>query len=126
MNLINCTPHPLTLITGSAECDPVTRHWRVTTETGRVTLPPSGQVARVQQVNVPAGTVELHGLAIPCEAVEFGEIAGLPAPEADTIYIVSAVVHTAAKAAGRGDTACVTRTLFDADHKPIGAMALAR
>lgn len=34
---------------------------------------------------------------------EFGDVTGLPAPESDTLYIVSALVLTAAKAAGRTD-----------------------
>ena len=34
---------------------------------------------------------------------EFGEVTGLPEPAANTLYIVSALVLTAAKAAGRTD-----------------------
>lgn len=34
---------------------------------------------------------------------EFGEVTGLPEPTADTLYIVSALVLTAAKAQGRTD-----------------------
>lgn len=34
---------------------------------------------------------------------EFGQVTGLPEPAADTLYIVSALVLTAAKAAGRTD-----------------------
>ena len=34
---------------------------------------------------------------------EFGEVTGLPEPEKDTLYIVSALVLIAAKAAGRTD-----------------------
>lgn len=37
-----------------------------------------------------------------CEQ-QFGDVTGLPAPESDTLYIVSALVLTAAKAAGRTD-----------------------
>lgn len=36
-------------------------------------------------------------------SVTFGDIVGLPAPEEDTIYIVSAIVLNAAKAKGRQD-----------------------
>lgn len=36
-------------------------------------------------------------------AVNYGDIVGLPDPKDDTIYIVSALVLTAAKAAGRTD-----------------------
>ena len=34
---------------------------------------------------------------------EFGDVTGLPAPESDTLYIVSILVLTAAKAQGRTD-----------------------
>lgn len=34
---------------------------------------------------------------------QFGEVTGLPEPTADTLYIVSALVLTAAKAQGRTD-----------------------
>ena len=37
-----------------------------------------------------------------CEQ-QFGDVTGLPAPESDTLYIVSALVLTAAKQAGRTD-----------------------
>ena len=37
-----------------------------------------------------------------CEQ-QFGDVTGLPEPAADTLYIVSALVLTAAKAAGRTD-----------------------
>lgn len=37
-----------------------------------------------------------------CEQ-QFGDVTGLPAPAADTLYIVSALVLTAAKQAGRTD-----------------------
>ena len=55
--------------------------------------------------------------------VEYGEIANLPAPQADTYYIVSGMVLSAAKAAGRTD--CVAPatgrkdTIRTADNKGI-------
>lgn len=36
-------------------------------------------------------------------SVAYGDIEGLPAPQEDTLYIVSALVLSAAKAAGRTD-----------------------
>lgn len=49
-----------------------------------------------------------------CEQ-QFGDVTGLPAPAADTLYIVSALVLTAAKAAGRTD--CVAPATGHPDCK---------
>lgn len=38
-----------------------------------------------------------------CCEQQFGEVTGLPAPAEETMYIVSGIVLTAAKAAGRTD-----------------------
>lgn len=38
-----------------------------------------------------------------CCSQEFGEVTGLPAPQEGVLYIVSGLVLTAAKAAGRDD-----------------------
>jgi hypothetical protein len=51
---------------------------------------PSGQVARVSSTYTP---FDENGVC----AVQFGEVAGLPAPADDTIYIVSGLVAAAAK-----------------------------
>ncbi|MBF1519430.1 MAG: hypothetical protein HXN87_05475 [Prevotella pallens] len=48
-------------------------------------------------------------------AQEFGQVTGLPEPTADTLYIVSALVLTAAKAAGRTD--CVAPATGHPDCK---------
>lgn len=78
--IINLTPHDITITNGP-------------------TFPPSGTVARVsvQQVNVG----DING--IPVKAQTFGDIVDLPEPQADTVFIVSAMVLNAAKEAGRND-----------------------
>lgn len=83
--LVNLTPHDLVVVLG---------------ENGdKITIPKSGKVARVLSDQVLKG--EING--IPVFEQTFGEIVDLPDPEADTYYIVSAIVLAAAKAAGRTD-----------------------
>lgn len=69
MEIVNLTPHPIVITDGK-------------------TYPPSGQVARVSTQ---------YGVAVNGVAdVSFGEIQGLPDPQPDTIYIVSAMLVAAA------------------------------
>lgn len=72
----NFTPHTITLNSGVSY--------------------PSVGVARVGNT---FSAIDNNGI---CD-VYFGDIQGLPAPEKDTFYIVSALVLSAAKAAGRTD-----------------------
>ena len=69
--IINLTPHPVTI--------------------GTVTIPPSGEVARVDSTECPAG--DFGG--IPLITSSFGEVTGLPDPQGDTLYIVSGMVRSA-------------------------------
>lgn len=80
MKIINLTPHAITITDGT-------------------TFPPSGKVARVSVQQLDAGTID----GIPVKTQTFGDIVDLPDPTDDTIYIVSAIVLSAAKAAGRTD-----------------------
>lgn len=76
MNFINYTPHTIVLNNG-------------------VEFPSQG-VARVSNSFTP---FDENGV---CNVV-FGDLVGLPEPQEDTMYIVSAMVLSAAKAAGRTD-----------------------
>lgn len=78
--IVNLTPHAINITDGP-------------------TFPPSGTVARVSVQQVGAGTIA----GIPVKTQTFGDIVGLPAPQAGTVFIVSAMVLNAAKAAGRDD-----------------------
>lgn len=84
MQLVNLTPHPLTL-------------FRLDGST--VTVSPSGTVARVSQTSDQVGTV--NGVALVRS--QFGEVIDLPAPQDGVIYIVSALVRGAVP--DRGDLA---------------------
>lgn len=76
-NFVNVTPHAITLNNG-------------------VVFPTSGTIARVSNTfSDPDGdnVMDIH----------YGDIEGLPEPAPDTLYIVSAIVLSAAKEKGRTD-----------------------
>lgn len=78
--IINLTPHAINITDGP-------------------TFQPSGKVARVSVQQIDDGVIG----GVPVKKQTFGEIVDLPDPADDTIYIVSALVLSAAKAAGRTD-----------------------
>lgn len=88
-NVINLTPHPVI----------------VRDEAGNalVTVPVSGQMARVKETNTPAGTIEFDGVAVELLEKQFSsQVEGLPAqPQEGTMYIVPLLTAVAAQAAGR-------------------------
>lgn len=78
--IVNLTPHPISITDGD-------------------TFAPSGKVARVEAIQQDAGDIN----GIPIKTQTFGDIIDLPKPQDDTIFIVSAIVLSAAKAIGRTD-----------------------
>jgi hypothetical protein len=82
--LVNLTPHPIRLVVGEKE----------------LILPPSEQVARVNQGYRDLGTLGLEGVDIPVVATTYGEIIGLPPEEPGVFYITSAIVAQVAWATG--------------------------
>jgi hypothetical protein len=78
MKFINLTPHDITVILNA--------------EGGSKTFAKSGTVARVSQVTAVAFTVD----GINISTATFGPVVGLPEREDDTLYIVSAMVKSAA------------------------------
>ena len=95
MKIINLTPHPIVITDGP-------------------TFPPSGKVARVSVQQVDDGDIN----GVPVKKQTFGDIVDLPAPAPDTVYIVSALVLSAAKAAGRTD--CVAPNTAQAVRNDAG------
>ena len=75
MNVINLTPHAITL----------------RTDAGETTFPPSDTIARVQQETVGTGKTVA---GFPVYTSQFGNVI-MPEPVEDTYYIVSAMVLTA-------------------------------
>lgn len=82
--LVNLTPHDIVVVLEDGD---------------KITIPKTGRIARVQTDQILKSKIN----GIPVFEQTFGEIVDLPDPEADTYYIVSAIVLAAAKAAGRTD-----------------------
>ena len=64
-----------------------------------ITIPPSGQVARVAATSREVAKVG----DIPIVATEFGEIVGLPEPKPGVLYLGSTLLAQAAARLGRTD-----------------------
>ena len=107
MLVVNLTPHALNLVTDS----------------GTVTVPPSGAVARVTVTREPAGTVTLDGVSVPLYRTTYGAVEGLPDPAPDTLYVVSAVVAAAAR--DRDDLVVPDDLVRDEQGRVVGARGLA-
>jgi hypothetical protein len=117
-NIVNLTPHEIVLVG----------------EDGGVTLriPPSGIVARVREEQTPAGGITvLPGGPLTVASVEvplirrtWGEIEGLPREQFRTVYIVSALVATAAWAQGRRDVVCPGELVRDSEGRVVGCKNL--
>ena len=94
--IINLTPHAITA--------------------GGVTIPPSGDIARVDVTRQPAGDVN----GIPLFRPVFGAVDGLPDYDPAKLYVVSAMVRTHPDIAGRDDVASPGALIRDAAGNIIG------
>ena len=110
MNIVNLTPHALNLMP-TGPTGPV------------VTISPSGQVARCATSRVQVGTVTVDGISVPVNKTQFGAVSGLPNPQPDTIFVVSALVAQAVP--DRQDVFIVDDAVRDDQGRIIGARALA-
>lgn len=113
MKVVNLTPHEVRIVDESNEL---------------IAAIPSSGVARAEQRDVPAGSIEFDGSSIPVVLTEFGGVE-LPEPTEEVAYIVSTITVQAAKAVGRP----VWDLLFpsgvpirDANGQIVGVRALAR
>lgn len=110
MRIVNLTPHTINLMP-AGPTGPV------------VTVPPSGQVARCATSRVQVDAVTAEGVTIPVNRTQFGEVTGLPEPQPNTIYIVSALVAQAVPE--RQDVFIVDDAVRDEQGRIVGARALA-
>ena len=108
MKIVNLTPHALNFL--DAENRVV------------LTVPSSG-VARAAQRRESIGTIDTDGVTLPVTRSVFGAVEGLPAPEAGTIYIVSAI--TAQAVPKREDVFIVDDSVRDENGRIIGVRGLA-
>lgn len=115
MVIINLTPHEINVYNSSNELV--------------ISLPPSGTVARVAQVTAPVDATT-HGAwtdaagerGIALSAPTFGAVEGLPAETPGVVFIVSALVRTAAPK--RMDIASPGTPLRNEAGQPIGCVGL--
>jgi hypothetical protein len=83
MSIINLTPHAINVRLNGRD----------------ITIPPSGQVARVASSSALVAEVD----GIPVYRTVFGEIEGLPAPQDGIVLVTSTIVAQAAARLGRTD-----------------------
>lgn len=105
----NLTPHTIRIVSPSGET---------------IKSYPSEGIARATQHAQPVG--ELDGVELV--QMEFGEITGLPAPEEETAFVVSAITANAAKATGRmtDDLVITADPVRDETGRIIGCLRFAR
>lgn len=118
---INLTPHQITVIDPSCvEFDTKKKCYNLVGELkiARV-IEPSGQVARVAMTEEVIG--EEDGITVVQN--RYGEPQDLPTPQTGIIYIVSALVATAAK---RNDLRVPARMVRNEAGQPVGCLALAK
>jgi len=111
--LINLTPHPVT----------------IRREGVAVTIPPSGEVARVEETRVPIGTLEVEGLEVPLNRRAFGKPTGLPEPEEGVYLIVASLVAQAClpsfRMPGRSDLLSPDLLVRDEEGRIVGCEGFA-
>ena len=108
MKIVNLTPHALNFLDAENRV--------------MLTVPSSG-VARAAQRRENIGTVDVDGVTLPVTRSVFGAVDGLPAPEAGTIYVVSAI--TAQAVPEREDVFIVDDSVRDENGRIIGVRGLA-
>ena len=109
MKIVNLTPHALNFIGANSETV--------------LTVPSSG-VARAKQTRFAVGSVEAGGAVLPVMHTTYGEVEGLPEPEAGTIYVVSAL--TAQAVPERVDVYITDDAVRDDAGRVIGCRGLAQ
>lgn len=112
MEIVNLTPHTLSFMVKTSDGSELT-----------LVIPPSGTIARCAVVREQVGTVIVDGVSIPINHTRFGVVEGLPDPEPDTVYVVSALVAQAVSE--RKDVYIVDDAVRDEQGRIVGARALA-
>ena len=105
-NIINLTPHSITFVDANGN------QIRI--------IEASGQLARVSSATETVGEID----GIPITETVFGEVEGLPAPKADTIYVVSSLV--AQRCTDRSDVFIPSESVRDDAGRIIGCRSLGR
>lgn len=106
MNIINLTPHAINFL---REDNSVL-----------ATIKPSGTIARASQTREKVGNID--GIAV--NQCSYGAVTGLPNPQDDTIYLVSALTAQACR--DRNDVFITDDAVRDDVGRIIGCRAIAR
>lgn len=104
--IINCTPHAINFLDGNNSV--------------LATVEPSGVVARAAQTRETVGSVN----GIPVNQCSYGAVTGLPDPQPETIYLVSALTAQACR--DRNDVFITDDAVRDDSGRIIGCRAIAR
>ena len=108
MKIVNLTPHSVVLV--DPEGNPA------------LTIPASGQVARVSCEVAIAGHVEVDGIAVPITHSVYGDVENLPPQTPGTIYVVSSLV--AQRVLYRADVFIPNESVRDSQGRIIGCKSL--
>lgn len=104
MRIVNLTPHPLNLLV-------------------------DGEMVEIQSAGLARCTTTVDNVSVlggvRIVQTHYGEVTGLPAPEADTIYVVSAMV-LAALGGSRDDVFGPADYIRDEAGRVVGARALTK
>lgn len=106
MQMVNLTPHAITIVTVG----------------GNVTIPPSGNVARVAATPTSAGEVSVGTTTIPLTRTAFGDVQDLPDAQPGVLLLVSGLVRSAVP--NRNDVASPGDLVRDANGQPVGCKGL--
>lgn len=127
MKLVNLTPHQIALFK-TTDCTEVQQgsYKVLTLKEGAQPLAvyPSEGVARASAVKAVVDHLEINGQVVPVIGTTYGEPEGLPEPQTDTYFIVSALTAQAAK--DRHDLLIVDSTVRDGDGRICGCTAFGR
>jgi len=108
INVINCTPHDVNLIT----------------ESGVIVFKKSGIIPRLSEQQEKISSIDINGTEIDIVKKSFLEPEGLPEPRQNTLYIVSALVAGACK--NRDDLVVPNDIIRDEEGRIIGCKNLAK
>lgn len=106
MSIINLTPHAVTLHGADGKA---------------VTLPPSGQVARLAVTREAMAPVVVNGVTLPVSRPTLGAVTGLPDARPGVLLLVSALVADAVR---RADVVSPGELVRDAAGVITGAKGL--
>lgn len=106
MKIVNLTPHSVNLFNNhTGEYD---------------AIEPSGIIARVAATTVPCGTAGAYAVT----TTSYGDVVNLPAPEPETIYVVSSIV--AQRVPERDDVYIPNESVRDENGRIIGCRSLGK